>query len=252
MSHNTDIVPAQPTGLAVLDDPDGVDIVRDTLVGVDNILGILPRATITATGPAAFTVRDTPVEELRGVIVHSQYGRAYWPSAFSGGGEAPDCSSIDGKTGTPAPEAQVAGGACAQCPMNQFVEGMGKPCKESWTLAIVPEGDLLPILVSVPAASIKAWQAYKLDLGLRAPRFKAEHVITTLRVVKGNTKNRSGINQITFSCDKAQDALSPEAQQQMEAYVASVRPALERQARDLATGGTITPEPGDIDAQAAA
>jgi hypothetical protein len=228
---STDLVTAAETGLAILDTPHGLELVADALEDQQSgeLLGLLSRATITATGVAAFEVDEEIVKEIDGVVVDSQLTRKYYVKEFDGGNEAPDCSSTDGITGVPQPGVVGPTGDCKNCPFNQFVEGGGKPCRENMQVAVIPKGDLMPILVSVPPASLQSFKAYRFRLLTKAPFRKLTDVVTNLSVEKASTKNRDNINAVRF---KVGETLEPEAGQKMADVADQLRPALERQARE--------------------
>jgi hypothetical protein len=93
-------------------------------------------------------------QTLTGVIVSVERARSYWEKPYVSGGDPPDCASYDGGfTGVGNP-----GGDCATCPLNQWasgLEGNGKACTETRQLLLLPTDSILPVLVSVPPASLK-------------------------------------------------------------------------------------------------
>ena len=107
----------------------------------------------TATGTDA-------ADHLEGAILLHHVARAYWPGAFSGG-NPPECSSVDGKTGTKY-------GACATCRFNLFGTAIGqdgrpragKACKEVRRIYLQREGDLFPVLLALPPTSLRSFQEY--------------------------------------------------------------------------------------------
>ena len=56
----------------------------------------------------------------------------------------------------------AAGGSCAHCPLNQFGSGEngGKACKNKRRIYILREGELIPILLTLPTGSMKAFAVY--------------------------------------------------------------------------------------------
>src|SRR5690606_32312808 len=83
------------------------------------------RVKIPSGGGLAFEIPidddevDTVTESV-GVVVGHHRVNAYWPSAFSGQGQPPACSSMDGKTGMAPPDSEVSWAgreqSCATCP----------------------------------------------------------------------------------------------------------------------------------------
>ena len=89
---------------------------------------------------------------LEGVIVHHHAINAYWSDEYTGGNEPPDCSSLDGKFGIGEP-----GGECSVCPKNQWGTGRdekGKACNNRRRVYILREGEMFPILLSLPPTSL--------------------------------------------------------------------------------------------------
>ncbi|HEA64715.1 MAG TPA: hypothetical protein ENI02_01050 [Candidatus Aminicenantes bacterium] len=87
---------------------------------------------------------------FKGVILFHHNCNAWWETSFddSGGGSAPDCSSLDGIAPNMESD-KVQAEKCAGCPRNQWgsderKEGKGKACKNMKRLYIICEGDLLP------------------------------------------------------------------------------------------------------------
>ncbi len=135
---------------------------------------------------------DQPMKEMSGVIVHFQDQRAYWASAFGGGGSPPDCSSTDMVTGVGNP-----GGDCARCPLAQFgtatkqdgSEGRGQACRSIRALYLLLPNSVLPMVVPVPPSSLKPVRQYFLRLASSGVAYHG--VITKLKLQK--TRSGDGI-----------------------------------------------------------
>lgn len=129
-------------------------------------------STISSEGkPAA-------VDTLRGVLVYFRPQRAFWPDPEPTG-NAPSCSSTDGKVPVPggqfAPDGESAhenpGGTCRTCPMAaQGSAALLKPgargsaCRDQRVLFIAEEGKSLPTVVNLPPTSIKPFNAHIVNL----------------------------------------------------------------------------------------
>ena len=80
------------------------------------------------------------------------------------------------------------GYACVTCAMNKYGSdylsgegfGPGKACKETRRLLILPDGWRNPALLSIPATSVKAWDAFATGLDNRRSAFHAVRVKFTL------------------------------------------------------------------------
>ena len=84
---------------------------------------------------------------------------------------------MDGVTGTILETGEVR--MCAECPHNQFVNGH-KECSNKKQLYIMREGDLVPILFSLPPTALKFFDKYlvRCRLTMRVPLFSVVTRIT--------------------------------------------------------------------------
>lgn len=182
-----------------------VENIRQNLGGESVSPQDLNRIKVPAGGGTSWVVTDADGEEtsaksIEGIIVHIARRRAYWPDA-NPSGDPPQCASVDCVIGIGEP-----GGECATCPLNQFGSshkgdgstGRGKACKETKLLFLLREGCLLPDVVVVPAASLKAIKQYQLKLANTAPYWG---VVTRLELTR--TQNRDGISYAQITPKKA-------------------------------------------------
>lgn len=112
---------------------------------------------------------DEPAASIEVVVIktHPGVAKTYYSKGFTEGSvEKPDCYSNDGVA--PAADAQSAQAKkCAVCPHNQWGSKItedgkkGKSCADVKRLAVAAAGQLNdPMLLRVPAASLKAWDQY--------------------------------------------------------------------------------------------
>lgn len=142
------------------------DIITEEMDGLGPIP--LDAIKIPSGGALSFELpgetEDTPVavQELVGIVVDHHPVNVYWATSYDGdgGGNPPDCASYDGKTGLDADSLVTR--ACASCPYNQFGSGAngGKACKNMHRIYILLSGQPLPMLLTLPPTSIKAWRDY--------------------------------------------------------------------------------------------
>lgn len=196
----------------------------------------LPRIKIPAGGGTTWQVPtlegDASETVLEGVILSARDGRSYYKDSIekTGGGQPPDCASVDGVNGTPGTgENKGPGGLCASCPLG----GFGGPCKPGKLLFIIRKG-LLPDVVQLPRTSLKPVREYLLKLASNAvPYF---HAITRIGLAKD--KNPQGItySKATFQFG---GKLSDEEKKKAEALRNLYMPLI----------GTVkidaTPDPGE-------
>ncbi len=156
------------------------------------------------------------LKEFTGVILYHHPLFAYYRDKYAGGNEPPDCGSFDGITGEGDP-----GGACAKCRYNQFGtgEGGGKACKNRRRIYILREGEVFPLLLSLPTGSLKEFTRYIQRLLSRGK--KSLSVVTRFSLKK--TVNAGGIaySQAQFRVDRVlteqeQSVVTPLADQVKE------------------------------------
>lgn len=110
-----------------------------------------------------------PAASLEVIVLktHPGVAKTYYSKGFSEGSvEKPDCYSNDGAA--PAADAQSPQAKnCAACPHNRWGSKItedgkkGKSCADVKRLAVAPAGQINdPMLLRVPAASLKTWDQY--------------------------------------------------------------------------------------------
>lgn len=161
------------------------------------------------------------VKSFEGVVIYFKNQNAYWPEQYNGQNNPPQCVADDGMFGIGDP-----GGDCSQCPLNQFGSAPdgngGKACKNMRTLFILREGDILPLVLTLPPTSLKDARKYFLRLASKGVPYYG--VITEFSLEK--EKNDSGI---TYSKVKLtmKGRLDAETTKKLKAFQESLRPALD-------------------------
>ena len=158
---------------------------------------------------------DNPetAQTLTGVIVHHHPVNVCWEHDFDGAGGLPDCSSPDGKHGINAKTGEVLD--CASCPYNQFGSGKGnsKACKNTHRVYLLRENEPLPILLTLPPTSLRAFKDY-LAKRLIMKGKRSTDVLTSIKLKR--EKNADGIAYSACVFTKAGD-LTPD-------QIAAVKP----------------------------
>lgn len=149
------------------------------------------------------------VKELIGVIVDHYPINAYWRDKYSGLSNPPDCSSMDGIVGI-----DIEGKAhqCSTCSFNQWgsdENGTGKACKNMHRIYLLREGDLFPIMLTLPPTSIKNFSNYLAKRVIGRGKRSCE-VVTKIALKK--TMNKSGISysQAVFTLVEVLDEATAE------------------------------------------
>ena len=131
-------------------------------------------------------------KEIKAVILHHHPMLSYYKEKYTGGSEAPDCSSIDGLNGIVRETGEVK--QCNHCPFNQFNSGEngGKACKTKRRIFILRENQAFPTILTLPTASMKEFSRYIFNL--IGKNRKSNQVVTKFSLKKET--NKTGI---TFS-----------------------------------------------------
>ena len=166
----------------------------------EELKGVLTRSMlgtiqIANGGACCFKVKEpgadeaTPgIQAIDGMILAFHPTNVLWGSDYGRReqGEMPKCRSMDGVTGTILETGEIR--QCASCPHNRFVDGR-KQCTNEMQLYIMREGDLVPMLFSLPPTAMKYFNKYLVRCRLteRVPMFS---VVT--RITLKNEQGQSG------------------------------------------------------------
>lgn len=230
MTQTTTVPATVQTTAIALASPDALADIASNIAMEPLRAADLDRLKVPAGGGTAWEVQTLEgvrsEKALRGIVLASKLGRSYWAEEFGGENNPPDCLSLDGLLGKGNP-----GGACDACPFNQYEsakKGKGKACKETRTVMILLEGDLLPTVLRIPPSSLKAWRGYMMRVSKSGKR--VQHVVTEMTLNK--TKSGDGIAyaEILFN---AAGLLTPEQVAGIESYIASVASSLEAAHADV-------------------
>lgn len=163
------------------------------------------RIKIPAGGGLIFEVpgetEDAPesVKEFSAVILCHQPVFSYYKEKYTGGSNPPDCGSFDGIVGVGNP-----GGNCKTCPLNQFGSGENnaKACKNRRRIYILREGELFPVLLSLPTGSVKSFTKYLQKQILGKGKEASYAVVTKFGLKKAVNAGGIAYSQATFSVDR--------------------------------------------------
>ena len=182
------------------------------------------RVKIPSGGGLAFEVPgddpDNPdmAKELVGVIVDHHPVNAYWAQKYSGQNNPPDCFSMDGKTGIGNP-----GGACKNCRFNQWGSDPdgngGKACKNMHRVYLLREGEMFPLMLTLPPTSIKPFSNYLAKRVIGRGR-RSYGVITKITLKRETNKGGIAYSQAQFS---VAGELSPEETAKAAEYAKGIK-----------------------------
>lgn len=193
--QNQETAVAQASGFAL---SENLAVIREALgsecAGLDFSFD---RIRIPSGGGLAFEVpgeEDDPelATKITAVIAYQHPAYAYYATKFHGGNNPPDCGSFDGEHGIGNP-----GGNCRSCRFNQFGSGEGKAkaCKNRHMLYLLREGEIFPVMMSIPTGSLKSYTDYVKKQITKGRRLSG--IVTEISLKKAESKSEEG--SITFS-----------------------------------------------------
>jgi len=238
---------AQSTGFLPLADTDFGSLLADELGGLD--VGF-DKIKIPSAGSTVFEVPGEngdpdAVKEFSAVILYHHPLFCYYKSKYTGGNNPPDCGSFDGVNGEGDP-----GGKCGNCPLNQFGSGENgsKACKNRRRIYVLREGEIFPLLLSLPTGSLKEFTKYLKRLLSKGKKSNA--YVTRFSLKKATNAGGVTYSQAQFAIDRP---LSPEEfahierlSEQVKAYSGRVAFDYEPEGEPVNTDVLVDPETGEI------
>jgi len=210
---------AQSGGYQQLQNVDMAQIIAEELDGLDVSF---ERVKIPSSGSTLFEVpsddgESEAVKEFSGVILYHHPLFAYYKTKYTGGNNPPDCGSFDGVAGQGDP-----GGDCKHCRFNQFGTGENgsKACKNRRRIYILREGEIFPLLLSLPTGSLREFTKYLNRLVTKGKR--ANTVVTRFSLRKATNKGNVVYSQAQFAEDRiltpGEQAAIAKVSEQIKAY----------------------------------
>ena len=243
---------AQNNGFLALAQTDFAAMVSEETEGLDLSFD---KIKIPSAGSTVFEVpgeedETDAVKEFSAVILYHHTLNCYYKTKYSGGNNPPDCGSFDGITGEGDP-----GGECKKCPMNQFgsappdkpgdENGKGKACKNRRRIYVLREGEVFPLLLSLPTGSLKEFTKYIKKLLSKGKR--TNMVVTRFSLKKATSSGGVLYSQAQFTVDRP---LTPEEQALINSMTEQVRDYSTRVAFDAEgspdTGIIVDEETGEV------
>ena len=213
----------------------------EELSGLDNEF---ERIKIPAGGDTMFEFPssnpDEPdmIKEFSAVILYHHPMYVFYSSKFNGSNNPPDCLSIDGITGVGIP-----GGKCINCPKNKFGSGENgsKACKNKHQMYLLREGEIFPVVLSLPTSSNKEFSRYIKRLLSRGK--KSDSVVTKFSLKKAVNKTGISYSQVQFSVARELDTKEIELIKNYSEQVKSYAQSKDNfQKVDITTGEIIDSE----------
>lgn len=191
---------------------------------LDGLRPSFEKIKIPAGGGLAYEVPgDDPnspdsAKEFSAVILYHHPINSYYRDKFTGSSNPPDCSSLDGKLGVVAETGECRD--CKSCPYAKFGSGEngGMACKQKRALYLLREGEMLPVLMTLPTGSLSEFTKYVTRLITKA--MKANNVVT--RFALKRAQNSTGINYSQVVCSMER-VLTPEEKRSIAGMTEQVK-----------------------------
>ena len=196
----TSIITKQPTDFLALRDFDFSSVISEEMEGLN---AFFERIKMPSGDTTLFQIpSENPEEpeferEFSAVILYHHPIRAYFKEKFTGASNPPDCGSLDGVTGYGNPS-----GDCKNCIYNEFGTGENdaKACKERQRLYLLREGEMFPLMLSLPTGSLKELSRYLMRLLSKGIR--SSEVVTRFSLVKATNKGGIAYAKAAFKIER--------------------------------------------------
>lgn len=247
MAKNDKALEVQKSGYLKLADFNMNEAMAEELDGLD---GGFERIKIPSAGSTVFEVpgenpnEPDAVKEFSAVILYHHPLFAYYKDKYTGGSNPPDCGSFDGVIGEGDP-----GGNCAKCPYNQFGSGENgsKACKNRRRIYVLREGEIFPLLLSLPTGSLKEFSRYIKRLLSKGK--KSNSVVTRFSLKKAVNSGGIAYSQAQFAVDRnltaEEYALVSKLSEQVKAYSKHIGYEVDSGA-EAADELNVDPETGEV------
>ena len=191
---------------------------------LDGLRPSFEKIKIPAGGGLAYEVPgDDPaspdsVKEFSTVILYHHPIGVYYKEKFNGGSNPPDCSSLDGKLGVVSETGECRD--CKTCPYAKFGSGEngGMACKQKRRMYLLREGEMLPIIITLPTGSLAEFTKYVTRLVTKG--MKANHVVTKFTLKRAQNSTGIAYSQVVCAVDRP---LSPEEKKNIAAMTEQVK-----------------------------
>lgn len=244
MKKNTEITTVSNSGYLALKDFNFSDIVSEEM---DGLAASFERIKIPAGGMTMFEIPgDNPdepenVKEFSAVILYHHPLFAYYKDKYTGGSNPPDCGSFDGVIGEGTP-----GGECAKCPYNQFGSGENgaKACKNRRRIYLLREGEIFPMILSLPTGSLKDFSRYLMRQLSKGN--KSNMVVTRFSLKKATNNSGIAYSQAQFALDRKLTAEEYALVSAMSDQVKAFQNTLGYDTEETAAAIQVDPATGEV------
>ncbi|SEH23153.1 hypothetical protein [Selenomonas sp. KH1T6] len=199
-SETKDLTVTADKGYLVLK---GFDFSKAIAEEMEGLTAFFERIKMPSGDTTVFQVpSDNPdepelVREITAVILYHHPIRAYFKEKYTGATVPPDCGSLNAVEGFGVP-----GGNCESCPYNAFGSGENnaKACKERRRLYLLLEGEMFPVMLSLPTGSLKEFSRY--IMRCLSKGCKTNAVVTRISLAKATNKGGIAYAKAVFHMER--------------------------------------------------
>jgi CO/xanthine dehydrogenase FAD-binding subunit len=125
----------------------------------------------------------------------------YYKEKYTGGNTPPDCGSMDGHVGIVSETGEIR--ECKDCPFNEFGTGENgaKACKQKRRLYLLREGEVLPVVLTVPSTSVGDYAKFVMRLLSKGQ--KTSSVVTKFSLQKVQSTTGIAYSQVVYTPERA-------------------------------------------------
>lgn len=130
---------------------------QEVQTSLENIDPRPPRVKVSRESQSFMLPDGNIAKNMTGILVYHHKARGYWETE---GQKVPNCSSMDGNTGT---DENGVEHACLNCSKNKFgsgKDGHGKACKEMRWIYLLQDGEIIPSRISLPPTSLGKFDTF--------------------------------------------------------------------------------------------
>lgn len=191
----------EPTGYLALRNFDFREAIASEM---DGLATVFDRIRMPSGDTTVFQIPsedpDEPelAKEFSAVILYHHPIRAYFKTKYTGATTPPDCGSLNAQEGHGNP-----GGNCEACIYNAFGTGENnsKACKERRRLYLLREGELFPVMLSLPTGSLKEFSRYVMRCLSKGHKTSA--IVTRISLARATNKGGIAYAKAVFRTERA-------------------------------------------------
>lgn len=166
--------------------------------------------------------RPDAAREIEAIILDHYPVNAFYQGKYDGTQNKPNCSSNNGRTGINE-DGEMKD--CATCEKNIFgsgEDGISKACKNMHKLYLLRNGDIFPLILTLPPTSVKPFSDYIVKR-LVGHKLRCYEVVTRIGLKKAESTGGITYVQATFAIA---NILPDQQRNEIKTFVEQLKPIL--------------------------